>query len=229
MPGEMSNNGEVIKDLGDIIYKLFALLASLVALKFTAIGETLFEKHYMPLVLAAVMVYFLLWIFCTLVLLHRTPPITYLFPISVLYGIVCAVSFAAFRIISPDTTFATFNLTSWLFTFIVIAFIYHQNQTVDDDDDDDDDDDVATYGSEQPVLTAVQLTVNGGGNISVEQLGSVAVQPATTQHNLDIGAEECVEVPPPCMTGFDRDYDGMVDLEENRVVMKMETDARWLL
>jgi hypothetical protein len=31
------------------------------------------------------------------------------------------------------------------------------------------------------------------------------------------------------MTGFDRDYDGMVDLEENRVVMKMETDARWLL
>jgi hypothetical protein len=175
MPGEMSNNGEVIKDLGDIIYKLFALLASLVALKFTAIGETLFEKHYMPLVLAAVMVYFLLWIFCTLVLLHRTPPITYLFPISVLYGIVCAVSFAAFRIISPDTTFATFNLTSWLFTFIVIAFIYYQNQTVDD---------VATYGSEQPVVTAVQLTVNGGGNISVEQLGSVAVQPATTQQSL---------------------------------------------
>jgi hypothetical protein len=175
----MSNNGEVIKDLSDIIYKLFALLASLVALKFTAIGETLFEKHYMPLVLAAVMVYFLLWIFYTLVLFHRTP-ITYLFPISVLYGIVCAVSFAAFRIISPDTNFATFNLTLWLFTFIVIAFIYHQNQTVDDDDDDD----VATYGSEQPVLTAVQLTVNGGGNISVEQLGSVAVQPATTQQSL---------------------------------------------
>jgi hypothetical protein len=70
------------------------------------------------------------------------------------------------------------------------------------------------------------LTVNGGGNISVEQLGSVAVQPATTQHKLDIIGEECVEVPPPCMTGFHRDYDGMVDLEENRVVMMMETDAR---
>ncbi|KAK2405953.1 hypothetical protein QL285_041746 [Trifolium repens] len=69
---------------------MFVLLASLVALKHTAIGETLFEKHYMPLVLAAVM----------------------------------------------------------------------------------------------PVVTAVQLTVNGGGNISVEQLGSVAVQPATTQQSL---------------------------------------------
>jgi ABC-type enterochelin transport system permease subunit len=164
----------MIKDLLEIIYKMFVLLASLVALKHTAIGETLFEKHYMPLVLAAVMVYFLLWIFYTLVSVHRTT-ITTLILISVLYGIVCAVSFAAFRIISPDTNFATFNLTLWLFTFIVIAFIYYQNQTVDD---------VATYGSEQPVVTAVQLTVNGGGNISVEQLGSVAVQPATTQQSL---------------------------------------------
>jgi hypothetical protein len=190
MPGEMSNNGEVIKDLGDIIYKLFALLASLVALKFTAIGETLFEKHYMPLVLAAVMVYFLLWIFCTLVLLHRTT-ITTLFPISLLYGILCAVSFVALRIISPNTNFAIFNLSLWLLVFIlIIAFIYYfQNQT---------------FHHVSAGLPLGQLTVNGDGNISVpEQLESVA-------------GDKCVQVPPPCMTGFDRDCDGMVDLEENR-------------
>ncbi|MCH86327.1 hypothetical protein A2U01_0007182 [Trifolium medium] len=129
-----------------------------------------------------------------------------------MYGILCAVSFAAFRIISPNTNFAIFNLALCLFVFILIAFIYYyQNQTFDD---------AATYASELPL-------VNGDGNISApEQLESVAGQPAT-QHKLDIGGEECVEVPlpPPCMTGFDRDCDVMVDLEGNRVVM-METDAR---
>jgi hypothetical protein len=196
MPGEMSNNnGEVIKDLGDIIYKMLALLASLVALKFTPIGETLFAKHYMSLVLAAVMVYFLLWIFYTLVLLHRTT-ITTLFPISLLYGILCAVSFAALRIISPNTNFAIFNLSLWLLVFIlIIAFIYYfQNQT---------------FHHVAAELPLVQLTVNGDGNISVPE------QPAT-QHKLDFAGDKCVQVPPPCMTGFDRDCDGMVDLEENR-------------
>jgi hypothetical protein len=125
-----------------------------------------------------------------------------LFPISVLYGIVCAVSFAAFRIISPDTNFAIFNLVLWLFTFIVIVIIYHQSL------------DVSTYGSELPIVAAV----NGDGNILL-QLGSVPGQPAT-QHKLDIGRDECLGVPPPCMIGFDRGYDGMVDLEENR-----ETEA----
>ncbi|PNX82438.1 hypothetical protein L195_g038467, partial [Trifolium pratense] len=60
-----------------------------------------------------------------------------------------------------------------------------------------------------------------------EQLESVASQQPATQHKLDIGRQECIEVPLPCMTGFDRDCDGVVDLEENRVVMMMETDARY--
>ncbi|WJX85965.1 hypothetical protein P8452_68339 [Trifolium repens] len=187
---------------------MFALLASLVALKFTPIGETLFAKHYMPLVLAAVMVFFLLWIFYTLVLFDHHTTITTLFPISLLYGIVCAVSFAAFRIISPDTNFAIFNLALWLFIFIIIVIIYYRNQSFDDV--------AATYGSELPLVAAI----HGDGDIS-EQLGSIVGQPAT-QHKLDVGGDKCLEV----SISIDRDYDGMVDLEENRVVMMMETDAR---
>jgi hypothetical protein len=190
------SNVSAIKDLGDIVYKMFALLASLVALKFTPIGETLFAKHYMLLVLTAVMVFFLLWIFYTLVLLDHHTTITTLFPISLLYGIVCAVSFAAFRIISPDTNFAIFNLALWLFVYIIIVIIYNRNQSFDDV--------AATYGSELPLVAAI----HGDGDIS--------------EHKLDVSGDECLEV----SISFDRDYDGMVDLEENRVVMMMETDAR---
>lgn len=117
--------GEVIKELGDIIYKMFALLVALVTLKFTKIGETLFAKQYTPLVVAAVLVFFLLWIFSILIPDHIT--IETLFPISLMYGLTCAVSFAALTIILPNI-FAIFNLALWLIVYFVILYINYQNQ-----------------------------------------------------------------------------------------------------
>jgi hypothetical protein len=87
-------------------------------------------------------------------------------------------------------------LALWLFVYIIIVIIYNRNQSFDDV--------AATYGSELPLVAAI----HGDGDIS--------------EHKLDVSGDECLEV----SISFDRDYDGMVDLEENRVVMMMETDAR---
>jgi len=119
--------GDVIKDLGDIIYKMFALLVALVTLKFTKIGETLFAKQYTPLVVAAVLVFFLLWIFSILIPNHIT--IETLFPISLMYGLTCAVSFAALTIILPNIA-AILNLTLWVIVFFAILYINYQHQNL---------------------------------------------------------------------------------------------------
>lgn len=120
--------GEVIKDLGDIIYKMFALLVALVTLKFTKIGETLFAKQYTPWVVAAVLIFFLLWIF-SILLIPDHITIETLFPISLMYGLTCAVSFAALTIILPNIV-AILNLTLWLIVFFVILYINYQNQNL---------------------------------------------------------------------------------------------------
>jgi len=116
--------GEVIKELGDIIYKMFALLVALVTLKFTKIGETLFAKQYTSLVVAAVLVFFLIWIFS--ILIPNQITVETLFPISLMYGLTCAVSFAALTIILPNIA-AILNLALWFIVYFVILYLNYQN------------------------------------------------------------------------------------------------------
>lgn len=82
-----SNAKEVFRDLANIFYKMLTILAASVALKSTETGEKLFGQQYTTCVsvVAAIMVYFLVWVLHTLLLQHD-PINTFsgFFPISLL-------------------------------------------------------------------------------------------------------------------------------------------------
>lgn len=97
-----SNAKEVFRDLANIFYKMLTILAALVALKSTETGEKLFGQQYTTCVsvVAAIMVYFLVWVLHTLLLQHD-PINTFsgFFPISLLLLLGCLVSFLAMRLL----------------------------------------------------------------------------------------------------------------------------------
>ncbi|WJX85960.1 hypothetical protein P8452_68334 [Trifolium repens] len=102
-------NGKVIKELGDIVFKLMttsiALKAlqlasiSLVALKF--MEKNPFANDFAPFVVMAIMVCFLLLIFYAALLDDRT--IATLFPITLIYGLACVWSFGTLRILFQNS------------------------------------------------------------------------------------------------------------------------------
>jgi len=203
-------NGEVIEKLGDIVYKMFVLLAALVTLKLTKITDALFSNPYTPEVVASVMVFFLLWI--SSIFVPNRITVSTFFPISFIYGIACAVSFAALTIISPNISI--FNLVLWIIVFVVILLINYLNRNLS----------VASSCSEIELVSQKKLVLNGSrhveGSVTVLEMGQ-----SSTQQEVDEGVGVSSPYMPP---NFDRDGDSMVDLEENlnRVVMMKETDAR---
>jgi len=204
-----NDNGEVLKDIADNFSKLFALLLGMVAVKFTKVGDTLFSKPYTTWVIAAVMLYFFILILHTL-LRHNITISTY-FLISLLLFLGCVVSFSALRIISPDI--AIFNLALWVILFIVIianAIVNYQNQSQN----------LSVTASSSGELELVsqnqKFDINGDGKVSASDLG----QSSTKLQEVDPGLSS------PCITGFDRDKDGMSDLKEFKIkIITREMDT----
>jgi hypothetical protein len=152
------SNGKVIKELGDIVYRLIIASLSLVALHLTSIGlvalkfmeKNLFANNYAPFFVVAIMVYFLLLIFYTAVLDDRNRTIATLFPITLVYGFACVWSFGTLRILIPQSsTFAVVNMVLWITGYIIIFAIYFKKKK-------------AKNGSKQPLEST--STINGDGN-----------------------------------------------------------------
>lgn len=200
-------NGPVIKDLGDIICKMFVLLAALVIAKVTKDSETLFANHFTPWVIIASLVLFLIWIFSILVPNHITTIAT-LVPISFMYGIACFVSFASLTFTSLKIA-AIFNLALWVIIFLLILFINYQNQNLD-------------------VASSLNHEAASGGEVAASG-GEIELVPQKFDSNvLDQGQLRTQQEVDSLYRRVDSDIDSMVDLEENRnrVVMLLDTDAR---
>ncbi|RHN38782.1 hypothetical protein MtrunA17_Chr8g0336891 [Medicago truncatula] len=124
--GFWSNIKEVVKDLAEIFYKKFIILAAMVAVKCTHVGEKFFTQHYIIYSASVymIMAYFLVWVLQTL--LQQPIPNSGLFPISLLLSLGCAVSFLALTLISLNI--AVINLVLWVFTFILVIFNNYYQQ-----------------------------------------------------------------------------------------------------
>jgi uncharacterized protein YacL len=119
------NNREIIKDLQEIYYKMFASVPVMLAGKYAR--EELFNQHYTiySVIVSLIVTFFLLWVLPTLQQLQQPIPRSSLFQIlsSLLLG--CAVPFLALTVISWEI--AVINLFIWVFTFILVIF-YNYNQ-----------------------------------------------------------------------------------------------------
>lgn len=116
---------EAFHDLANILYKMFTILATLVALKFTDPGH--YHQHTATeCVLAAIILYFLLWLLHTL-LQHPINTVAAFFPISLLLLLGCIVSFLTLTLISFNNI-AIITLALWIIVFIVVVMFnfYHQ-------------------------------------------------------------------------------------------------------
>ncbi|KAL5076082.1 hypothetical protein RYX36_015066 [Vicia faba] len=107
----------LFKDLANILYKLFTILAALVALNYTETGEKLSKQHYTAYFISTVIVYFLVWILHTLLKQPITPK--RFIPISLLLLLGSVASCLALQLISPNIAIITFAL--WLIVIIVVV------------------------------------------------------------------------------------------------------------
>jgi len=236
----------VFKDLANILYKLFTILAALVVLNYTKAGNKLSKQHYTAYFISAVIVYFLLWILQTL--LKQPIRAERFIPISLLLILGSVASCLALLLISSNIAIIT--LVLWLTVFMVfVTYNYRlqreNNKGITNGDDVSDaliteaedvgDDNGSTLELEMEKIFK-KLDTKGDGKVLISDLraimgklgigdnvddgGSITLQEFIELCTTKSETEEDIENIKDVFDVFDIDGDGFITVEELNTLMK---------
>lgn len=225
----------VFKDLANILYKLFTILAALVVLNYTEAGNKLSKQHYTTYFITAVIVYFLLWILQTL--LKQPIRVESFIPISVLLLLGSVASCLALLLISSNIAIVTLAL--WLTVFVVAVIYNYRFQRESNNgiaNGDAGDDNGSTLELEMEKIFKTLETKEGDGKVLISDLrvimgklgigddvdegGSITLQEFIELSTTKSETEEDIENIKNAFDVFDIDGDGFITVEELNTVMK---------